>query len=49
LVNFSIIFKNIKIINLSFDIDDYKSDFHKKNFQELKKILHLTNIENINI
>jgi hypothetical protein len=49
LVNFSIIFKNIKIINLSFDIDDYKSDFHKKNFQEFKKILHLTNIENINI
>lgn len=52
LINLDIMFKNfsdIKILNLSFDKDEWKSSYHRKNFEEFEKSFKFTNIKNINI
>ncbi|WP_099340001.1 hypothetical protein [Candidatus Fonsibacter ubiquis] len=49
LINFSIILKNIKILNLSLSDDVYNTTYHKKNFEEFKKIFNSKNIQNVNL
>jgi hypothetical protein len=49
LINLSIILKNIKILNLSLGDNAYNTTYHKKNFEEFKKIFNYINIENINL
>jgi hypothetical protein len=49
LINFSIILKNIKILNLSLGDNEYNATYHKKNFEEFKKIFNHANIKNINL